>query len=312
MGIKRRGDDVHGWLVLDKPAGISSAKAVAEARRIYNANKTGHGGTLDPLASGILPLAFGEATKTVSYAMAGPKSYRFTVRFGEATATDDVEGEVIARSDVRPSDEEIRAVLPRFTGAIEQAPPAYSALKVGGERAYRLARGGATVELAPRPVQVDALALVARPDPDHAELEVSCGKGFYIRALARDLAVALGTVGHVSALRRTRVGPFHENHALALDKLRELGHSPAAFERLLPIETVLDDIPALAITEGEANRLRQGQAVAALDTGAGPRWHPETSHPEEGTIFLAMADGKPVALARIERGCVRPVRVLNL
>jgi tRNA pseudouridine55 synthase len=312
MGIKRRGDDVHGWLVLDKPVGVSSAKAVAEARRIFNANKTGHGGTLDPLASGILPLAFGEATKTVAYAMAGPKNYRFTVRFGTATATDDVEGEVVGRSDARPSDEEILAVLPRFIGLIDQAPPAYSALKVAGERAYRLARGGTAVALAARPVQVDALALVARPDRDHAELEVSCGKGFYIRALARDLAVALGTVGHVSALRRTRVGPFREDQALALDKLRELGHSPAAFERLLPIETVLDDIPALAVTEGEAKRLRQGQTLAALDTGAGPRWHPGKSHPDDGTIFLAMADGKPVALARIERGCVRPVRVLNL
>jgi tRNA pseudouridine55 synthase len=303
--------------VLDKPVGISSAKAVAEARRAFNANKTGHGGTLDPLASGILPLAFGEATKTVAYAMAGPKSYRFTLRFGTATATDDVEGEVVARSDVRPSGDAILAVLPRFTGAIDQVPPVYSALKVAGERAYRLARGGAAVTLAARTVEVDTLTLVARPDSDHAEFAVSCGKGFYIRSLARDLAAALGTVGHVSALRRTRVGPFHEGHALALAKLQELGHSPAAFERLLPIETVLDDIPALAITEGEAKRLRQGQAVAALDTGAGPRWHPGKSHPDkgypdEGTIFLAMADGKPVALARIERGCVRPVRVLNL
>ncbi|MGE5538353.1 MAG: tRNA pseudouridine(55) synthase TruB [Gemmatimonas sp.] len=312
MGIKRRGEDVHGWLVLDKPAGVSSAKAVAEARRIYNANKVGHGGTLDPLASGVLPLAFGEATKTVAYAMAGPKTYRFTVRFGAATATDDVEGEVIARSDARPSTEDIRAVLPRFVGTIEQVPPAYSALKVAGERAYRLARGGAAVDLAARPVEVTALTLTAHSDPDHAEFAVSCGKGFYIRALARDLARALGTVGHVSALRRTRVGPFREEQALALDKLRELGHSPAAFERLLPIETVLDDIPALAVTEGEAKRLRQGQAVAALDTGASPRWHPGKSHPDEGTIFLATADGKPVALARLERGCVRPVRVLNL
>jgi tRNA pseudouridine55 synthase len=245
--------------------------------------------------------------------MAGPKTYRFTVRFGAATATDDVEGEVVARSDARPSRGAIEAVLPRFIGTIEQMPPAYSALKVAGERAYKLARAGAAVELAARPVEVGSLALLAHPDADHAELEVSCGKGFYIRALARDLAQALGTVGHVSALRRTRVGPFHEGQALALDKLRELGHSPAAFERLLPIETVLDDIPALAITEGEAKRLRQGQAFAALDTGAnGPRSHPGKSHPDDGTIFLAMADGKPVALARIERGCVRPVRVLNL
>jgi tRNA pseudouridine55 synthase len=313
MALKRTGDAVHGWLVLDKPLGYSSAKAVAEARRIFNARRAGHGGTLDPLASGILPIAFGEATKTTAYAMAGTKTYRVTVCFGAATATDDREGEIIARSDERPDTAAIQAALPRFTGVIEQVPPAFSALKVAGERAYRLARQGQVVELAARAVEIKGLTILNRSEPDTVELEVVCGKGVYIRSLARDLAQSLGTVGHVAALRRTQVGPFHEHHAIALDKLRELGHSPAAFERLLPIETVLDDIPALAVTEGEAERLRQGQALAALDTGAnGPRWFPKESHPEDGTIFLATADGKPVALARLERGSVRPVRVLNL
>ena len=313
MARKRTGDDVHGWLVLDKPIGVSSAKAVAEARRIFNARRAGHGGTLDPLASGILPIAFGEATKTSAYAMAGTKTYRVAIRFGAATATDDREGEIVARSEARPETQAIHDALPRFIGVIEQVPPAFSAIKVAGERAYRLARQGEAVQLAPRPVEIKGLTVVSRPDPDTVELEVVCGKGVYIRSLARDLAQALGTVGHVAALRRTQVGPFREIHAIALDKLREFGHSPAAFERLLPIETVLDDIPALAVTEGEAERLRQGQALAALDTGAiGPRWHPKESPPDDGTILLATADGKPVALARFERGCVRPVRVLNL
>jgi tRNA pseudouridine55 synthase len=313
MARRRTGDDVHGWLVLDKPEGISSAKAVAEARRLFNARRAGHGGTLDPLASGILPIAFGEATKTSAYAMAGTKTYRVVVRFGAATATDDREGAIIARSPVRPATGAIEAALAHFTGTIAQVPPAFSAIKVAGERAYRLARQGEEVALAPRAVEIKRLTVVGRSDPDTVELEVVCGKGVYIRSLARDLAQHLGTVGHVAALRRTQVGAFREIHAIALDNLKELGHSPAAFERLLPIETVLDDIPALAVTEDEAERLRQGQALAALDTGAnGPRWHPRESHPDDGTILLATADGKPVALARFERGCVRPVRVLNL
>ena len=311
--LKRNGDAVNGWLTLDKPVGVSSAKALAEARRIFNARHAGHGGTLDPLASGILPVAFGEATKTISFAMAGTKTYRVIVRFGVATATDDGEGEIVARSDARPDTAAVKAALAHFIGRIEQMPPAYSALKVGGQRAYRLARQGADVSLATRTVEIKGLILVDRPEPDCAELEVVCGKGVYIRSLARDLAQYLGTVGHVAALRRTRVGPFQENQAISLAKLKELGHSPAAFERLLPIETVLDDIPALAVTEGEAERLRHGQALAALDTGTnGSRWHPKESNLQDGTILLTMTNGKPVALVRLERGSVRPVRVLNL
>jgi tRNA pseudouridine55 synthase len=304
--MKRKGERIDGWLVLDKPAGISSAKAVAIARRAFNAAKLGHGGTLDPLASGVLPLAFGEATKTVSLVMDGRKTYRFTIRFGQQTATDDTEGEVVATSDVRPDDAAIRAALSRFTGAIEQTPPAFSALKIEGKRAYELARQGQTVELKARPVEIFRLDLIARPAPDLADFEVDCGKGTYIRSLARDLALALGTVGHVAALRRTQVGKFTENRAISLVKLEALGHSPARFEHLLPVETVLDDIPALAITEEEAALLRKGQFLPMLRTGLRDRVPPMSDSP-----LRAMFGDRLVALVRTEDGEIRPVRVIN-
>jgi tRNA pseudouridine55 synthase len=304
--MKRKGERIDGWLVLDKPAGISSAKAVAIARRAFNAAKLGHGGTLDPLASGVLPLAFGEATKTVSLVMDGRKTYRFTIRFGQQTATDDAEGEIVATSDVRPDDAAIRATLSRFTGLIEQTPPAFSALKIEGKRAYELARQGQTVELKARPVEIFRLDLIARPAPDLADFEVDCGKGTYIRSLARDLAVALGTVGHVAALRRTQVGKFTENRAISLVKLEALGHSPARFEHLLPVETVLDDIPALAITEEEAALLRKGQFLPMLRTGLRDRVPPMSDSP-----LRAMFGDRLVALVRTEDGEIRPVRVIN-
>jgi tRNA pseudouridine55 synthase len=305
---KRRGQPVHGWLVLDKPLGVSSAKAVAIVRRVLDAEKAGHGGTLDPLASGILPVALGEATKTVAWAMAAAKTYRFTVRWGEARETDDAEGAITATSDRRPGRDEILRALPDFTGEIMQRPPAYSALKVAGERAYDLAREGEAVDLAPRPVRIESLHLIAVPDPDHAEFEAEVGKGTYIRALGRDLARKLGAFGHLSALRRTRVGAFNEDQAISLDKLTSLGHSPRPFEHLLPVETALDDIPALALTEAEAARLRCGQAVLPL-------------RPTDRAFVLELGNGrriratcgtKLVALAEIADGALRPVRVLNL
>jgi len=305
---KRRGQPIHGWLVLDKPVGVSSARVVAIVRRLFNAEKAGHGGTLDPLASGILPVALGEATKTVAWAMAARKTYRFTVRWGEARTTDDAEGTVIATSDRRPREAEIGAVLSGFVGEIRQRPPTYSALKVAGERAYDLARGGEVVELEARSVRIESLRLRAVPDPDHAEFEAEVGKGTYIRALGRDLALKLGTCGHISALRRTRVGPFDEAHAISLDKLTSLGHSPPPFEHLLPVGTALDDIPALALTEAEAARLRCGQAVLPL-------------RPTDRAFILELGNGqriratcgtKLVALAEIADGALRPVRVLNL
>ena len=308
MARKRRGQPVHGWLVLDKPVGVSSTRAVAIVRRLFNAEKAGHGGTLDPLASGILPIALGEATKTVAWAMAARKTYRFTVRWGEARETDDAEGAVTATSDRRPSHVEIEAALPAFIGEISQRPPAYSALKVAGERAYDLARSGEAVELQARPVRIESVRLVALPDLDHAEFEAEVGKGTYIRALGRDLALELGTFAHLSALRRTRVGPFNEAGAISLDKLTSLGHSPPPFEHLLPVETALDDIPALALTEAEAARLRCGQAVLPL-------------RPTDRAFMLELGNGqriratcgtKLVALAEIADGALRPVRVLNL
>jgi tRNA pseudouridine55 synthase len=305
---KRRGQPVHGWLALDKPVGVSSARAVALVRRLFDAEKAGHGGTLDPLASGILPIALGEATKTVAWAMAARKTYRFTVRWGEARETDDAEGAITATSDRRPVHADVLAALPAFIGEIRQRPPAYSALKVAGRRAYELARRGEAVSLEPRAARIESLRLIGLPDPDHAEFEAEVGKGTYIRALGRDLAQSLGTCGHISALRRTRVGPFHEAHAISLDKLPSLGHSPAPFEHLLPVETALDDIPALALTEAEAARLRCGQAVLPL-------------RPSDRAFMLELGNGqriratcgtKLVALAEIADGALRAVRVLNL
>jgi tRNA pseudouridine55 synthase len=248
MGRRKGGTPVHGWLVLDKPFGMSSSRAVGAVRHLLGAAKAGHGGTLDPLATGILPIALGEATKTVAWAMAGRKTYRFTLRWGEARATDDAEGAVTATSEARPGAAEIAAVLPRFTGTIQQVPPAYSALKLAGERAYDLARRGETVELAPRTAEIFALRLLGVIDEDHAEFEVETGKGVYVRSLGRDIALALGTVAHIAALRRLAVGRFTLERAISLDKLEALRHSAAVFEHLLPIETALDDIPAMALT----------------------------------------------------------------
>ncbi len=308
MAPKRRGRPVHGWIVLDKPLGMSSAQAVAAVRRLLEAEKAGHGGTLDPLATGVLPIALGEATKTVAWAMAGLKTYRFRVRWGEQRATDDAEGAVVATSDRRPTRTEILAALVRFTGDILQRPPAFSAIKIAGARAYDLARRGDAADLAARVVRVEHLVLRALPDRDHAEFEAVVGKGAYVRALARDLAAALGTRGYVTALRRTRVGPFREAAAIPLDKLASLGHSPAPSEHLLPVETALDDIPALALSEAEATRLRCGQAVT-------PHGAPDRARLMElgdGQTVCARCGGKLVALAEITAGELRPVRVLNL
>ena len=307
MARKRRGDPVHGWLVIDKDPNITSAKVVNQARKILNAAKVGHSGTLDPLATGILPLAFGEATKTVSYMMDGKKEYRFTVCWGEARDTDDTEGQVVETSEVRPSQAEIEAALPHFIGDIQQVPPAFSAIKVDGERAYKLARAEKPVELKPRSIFIEKFELLEVPDEDHATFEVTSGKGAYIRGLARDLARRLGTVGHISSLRRTRVGPFKENDAISLAKLEELGHKGAAVDILRPVETALDDIPALALTEDEARRLRCGQSVSALTVAK----RTPLTEIDQGATICAMADGKVVALAKLEGGEIRPFRVLN-
>lgn len=301
--MKRRGRPVHGWVIVDKPLGLTSTQCLARVRRLTDAAKAGHGGTLDPLATGILPIALGEATKTVNWVMTAGKTYRFTVRWGEATETDDTEGPVTQRSDVRPDRAAIEAVLPSFTGEIMQRPPAYSAIKVDGRRSYDLARKGEVLELAARPIRIDALRLVDIPDPDHAVFEVDCGKGAYVRALGRDLALALGTYGHITVLRRTRVGRYDEKAAFSLDSLEELCQKDAAHAYLLPIETALDDIPALVLTGPQADRLKHGQPIKIALTAPGL--------PPEGEL-LVMADGKPVGLAERSADEVRPLRLFNL
>lgn len=307
MARKRKGLPISGWLVVDKPAGLSSSAVVGRVRRITGAAKAGHGGTLDPLATGILPIALGEATKTVNYVVDGDKVYTFSIRFGEERTTDDAEGEVSATSDARPTTAEIEAALPRFTGTIEQVPPAYSAIKVDGRRAYELARADQAPDLAARPVEIREFRLLDRPDPDTARFEVRCGKGAYMRSLARDLSRYLDTVGHIVGLRRTRVGPFAEKGAISLDNLEALGHSAALAGPLLPVETVLDDIPALALTETEARCLRHGQPVAVLPIAS----RSALSGARQGDVVKAMNDGRLVALAEIKGGELRPLRVIN-
>jgi tRNA pseudouridine55 synthase len=306
MSARRPRQKIDGWVVLDKPLGMGSTKAVGRVRWLFGAEKAGHGGTLDPLATGVLPIALGEATKTVPFVMDGRKEYRFTLRFGEARSTEDAEGEVTATSDARPDDAGIRAVLSRFIGEIEQVPPVFSALKVGGERSYDLARKGEKPDLKPRRVIIERLELCGRPDRDHADFVVGCGKGTYIRSLGRDLAVALGTVGHLSALRRTAAGPFREEAAISLSKLEALGHIPPLLGALAPVATALDDIPALALTEAQAVRLRQGQPMPLTRDA-----------PPSGALVRAELDGKLVALVRSEvspggGSTLQPVRVFNL
>jgi tRNA pseudouridine55 synthase len=301
MSRRRSGDKVDGWVILDKPVGLGSTPAVSRIRRLFGAQKAGHGGTLDPLASGVLPIALGEATKTVPFVMDGRKEYRFTLRFGQARSTEDAEGEVTATSDLRPTDAEIRRALAAFVGEVEQVPPAFSALKIEGKRAYDLARAGQPVDLKPRRVLIERLKLLGRPDTDHADFVVSCGKGTYIRSLGRDLALSLGTVGYLSALRRTAVGPFREEAAISLPKLEALGHIPALLGALTPVATALDDIPALALTEAQADRLRQGQPVLLTRDA-----------PPSGALLRAETGSRLVALVRSDGVSLQPVRVFNL
>lgn len=298
---RRKKEKVDGWVVLDKPLGLGSTQAVGKVRWLFNAEKAGHGGTLDPLATGVLPIALGEATKTVPFVMDGAKEYRFTLRFGEARSTEDAEGEVTATSDARPTDEAIRAALPHFIGDIEQMPPAFSALKIDGKRAYDLARAGETVDLKARQVRIDRLELLDRRDADHADFAVGCGKGTYIRSLGRDLARHLGTVGYLSALRRTATGPFREESAISLSKLEALGHNSPLLGALVPVATALDDIPAQALTETQAGRLRQGQPVLLTRDA-----------PPAGTLCRAECGSKLVALVRSDGTALQPVRVFNL
>ena len=293
---------INGWIVLDKPLGLSSAQGVAAIKRLLRTHglpipRIGHGGTLDPLATGVLPIALGEATKLAGRMLNATKGYRFTVAWGSATATDDKEGEVVDTSDVRPDEAAILAALPAFTGAIVQTPPAYSALKVDGERAYKLARAGETVVLAERHLVIHALELVDH-DADSATFEVTCSKGTYVRSLGRDLARALGTVGHIAMLRRTRAGPFTLADSIPLDKVASLLEERALEQAVLPLTAGLDDIPALAVSPEEAVSLRQGRALPG--------------HPAFHGLYLATDGPVPVALVDITSTAIRVVRGFNL
>lgn len=302
MARRKKGNPVHGWLVLDKPLEMTSTRAVGILKRLFFAQKVGHAGTLDPLATGILPIAFGEATKTVSFAIDGEKVYRFTVRWGAETATDDAEGAVTATGEGRPTVEDIEALLPQFIGEIMQVPPQYSAIKVDGERAYALARDGEEVVLEPRPVVIDELRLVDVPDQDTAIFEARCGKGTYVRAIARDMGRVLGCRGHVIGLRRTRVGPFTEDAAIDLAEIEdaaEAGEDLSSF--LQPVEMPLGDILEINVSPSDAADLAQGRSVLIRGRDA----------PVLGGAAYAMSKGQIVALGEIERGALHPTRVFN-
>jgi tRNA pseudouridine55 synthase len=304
---KPRGLALDGWLIVDKPQGLTSTDVVNRVRRAFDAQKAGHGGTLDPLATGLLPVAFGAATKTVPYVMDGTKVYRFTLRLGESRDSDDADGNPTGTSDVRPTDDQLRAALPAFRGDIMQVPPVFSAIKVAGERAYDLARAGAPPVLEARPARIDRFDLIERPDADHAVFEVHSGKGVYMRSLARDLALACGTLGHIVALRRLRVGPFIEAQAIPLDKLvRAEDTPPTSPDLLLPVATALADIPALALTEAEAFGLDNGQAISLVTLmGRIPR-----AADPNGGLARAMAGDRVLGLCRLEDGWLKPERLL--
>jgi tRNA pseudouridine55 synthase len=308
MARRKKGNPVNGWVILDKPIGITSTQAVAVVRRIFNAQKAGHAGTLDPLASGILPIALGEATKTVPFAVDGEKAYRFTVRWGAETNTDDAEGEITNTSERRPARDAIEALLPKFHGEILQVPPQFSAIKVNGERAYALARDGEEVILDARPVIIDSLDLVSMIDDATAVFEAHCGKGTYVRSIARDMGRELGCCGHVIALRRTRVGHFAEDRAVPLDAIRNAGDAEAAGEpgaslwgMLLPVEAALDDITAIPVTAQDASRLRNGQPVLIRGRDA-----PIMTGPA-----YAISKGQLVAIGELDKGELHPTRVFN-
>lgn len=338
MARRKRGNPINGWVILDKPIDLNSTTAVAIVRRLFKAQKAGHAGTLDPLATGVLPIALGEATKTVQYVMEGGKNYRFTVKWGEETQTDDLEGKVTSSSQNRPTVQEIKNCLQNFTGTIQQTPPAYSAIKINGERAYKLARAGQTVAMKARDVQIYDLTLRPGDDENEAEFEAHCGKGTYIRSLGRDLGRELGCLGHITKLRRISSGPFTQAMSISLEKLQELSHSadarealqyqsdhsllpqadieankphdielqqhvhPSMLQHLYPIETALDDIPALAINEMQATQIRVGQSVTITGREApiikGPAY--------------TMVGSKIVAMGSVSQGIFKPSRVFNL
>lgn len=300
MARKRKGRNISGWLVIDKPAGLTSSDVVNKARWSFDAAKAGHAGTLDPEATGVLAVAFGEATKTVPYVTDALKAYHFTVRLGQATTTDDAEGEVIATSDHRPTDDAIKSALQSFVGDIEQVPPQHSAVKVDGARAYKRAREGETVDLAARPLFVERLLLTDRPDSDHVELEMVCGKGGYVRSIARDLGESLGCYAHVANLRRVWSGPFDIFDAVNFETIEKLAKSPEIDKYLMPLETALNDLPKVQVSQEGAARLQNGNPGKVLSGEAA-----------YGETAWAVFQGKAVAIGRYQAGYLHPARVFR-
>ena len=300
MGRKRKGRDISGWLVVDKPAGLTSTAVVNKVRWALDANKAGHAGTLDPEATGVLAVALGEATKTVPYITDALKAYRFTVRLGQATNTDDAEGEVIATSDIRPDDATIKEALHSFVGDVMQVPPRFSAVKIDGERAYKLARDDAEFEIAARPLWVEELVMTDRPDSDHVVLEMTCGKGGYVRSIARDLGEKLGCHAHVVTLRRLWSGPFEAEDGLTLEQIDALARTPDLDAHVLPLETGLADLPELRCTPEGAARLRNGNPGMVL-----------ASDVDYGDEAWASLDGRAIAVGIYKAGELHPSRVFN-
>lgn len=307
MGRKKKGNIVNGWINLDKPLNLTSTQAIGRLRRFFSPQKIGHAGTLDPLATGILPIAMGEATKTIPYIQDADKTYQFTITWGQQRSTDDAEGEVIATSDVRPNTDQITAALPQFIGRIQQTPPQFSAIKIDGQRAYDLARAGQSVDIKSREVDIHSITLLSH-SADSATLEMTCGKGTYVRSLARDLAISLDTVGYVSMLRRTRVGCFAEKDAISLAILEEMHDSSTLSEALLPIDSALDDILALSIDKKEAADLKNGRALRFVSKSD---YHRIEMIPDN-TDCLANFNGKPVAIIKKDKADIKPVRVFNI
>ena len=312
MGKKhKKGDPISGWVNLDKPYGITSTQAVGKIRRLLNGQKVGHAGTLDPLATGVLPIALGEATKTVPFAQNREKIYHFTVTWGEQRNTDDSEGEVIKTSDNRPAKEDILALLPQFTGEIEQLPPQFSAIKIEGKRAYDLARSGDEPELKPRKVTIEELRLVDTRE-NEADFEMTCSKGTYVRSLARDMGEALKSFGYISSLRRTTVGCFSAENAISLDILEKMDYVAARSVALLPVQTVLDDIPALAINQEETAKIRSGQSLEFVSRPNFERLRAAGLGEKETKVALALFESEPVALIESTKAQIKPLRVFNI
>lgn len=313
MGRRKKGLDIHGWINLDKPYELGSTQAVSRVRRLFDAKKAGHAGTLDPLASGILPIALGDATKTVPYIQDRFKVYEFVISFGEQRNTDDLEGEVIQTSDLRPSEESLLEILPNYIGDIEQIPPQFSAIKIDGQRAYDLARDGQQVDIKSRVVVVEELELLSFT-PDNARMRMLCGKGTYVRSLARDIGIDLGCYGYISELRRMSVGSFTEDNSISLEKLEELAHSSRLDEVLLPIETALDDILELAVSEAEVLRLKNGQNLSFVSRYDAERLSSIgiDYRDEDIDLVVAMHKMQPVAICEVDRVTIQPIRVFNL